>query len=60
MLLHTFCTLLGCSKDILQINGDNGDSHDDHDIELEDNGALDIHKDAWLLHIYKHVKFQLY
>ncbi len=59
---HAFaylCTLLGCYKDVLQTNGDNGDSHDHQDIELESNGALDIHEDAQLLHIYKQVKFRL-
>jgi hypothetical protein len=53
MLLHTFFTLLGCSRDVLQTRRDNGDSHDDQDIELKGNGALDIHEDARLLHIYK-------
>jgi hypothetical protein len=28
---------------------DNGDSHDDQDIELEGNGALDIHEDVLVI-----------
>ncbi len=40
MLLHTFFTLLGCSRDVFQTRRDNGDSHDDQDIELKGNGAF--------------------
>jgi hypothetical protein len=29
------------------------------DIELEGDGALDMYEDAFVIHIYKHVKFQL-
>jgi hypothetical protein len=40
--------MLGHSKDVPH-NMDNVDSHDDQDIELEGNGALDIHEDALVI-----------
>jgi hypothetical protein len=52
---HAFtylCTLLGCSKDVPQNNMSNGNSHNDND-ELEGNGALDIHLDLPIWHIFK-------
>jgi len=38
--------MLGHFGDVPHSGMDNGDSHDDQDIELEGNGALDIHEDA--------------
>ncbi len=42
------CTLLGCSKDVPQLNVDYGDSHD-VDMESKGNGALDIYDDAHVI-----------
>jgi hypothetical protein len=43
-----FCTLLGCSRDVLQTSVDDGDSHD-VDMELEGNGARNIYYDAFVI-----------
>jgi hypothetical protein len=42
------CTLLGCSKDVLQTSVDDEDAYDVHlyDMESEGNGALNIYDDA--------------
>ncbi len=42
------CTLLGCSKDVLETSVDDGDHHD-VDMELEGDGALDIYDDAHVI-----------
>jgi hypothetical protein len=42
------CTLLGCSKDVLQTNVDDGDSHD-VDMESKGNVALYIYDDAHVI-----------
>ncbi len=39
------CTMLGHSRDVPHSHMGNGEFHDE-DIELEGNGALDIHEDA--------------
>jgi hypothetical protein len=41
--------MLGHSKDVPHSSMDNGDSRHDQDIELEGNGALDIHEDAFVI-----------
>jgi len=38
------CILLGCSRDVLQVNMGGGNSQNEDD-ELEGNNALDIHLD---------------
>jgi hypothetical protein len=53
----TLCTLLGYFRDVPQSNTSHGNSHNDND-ELEGNGALDIHLDLPICHIYKQVKFR--
>jgi hypothetical protein len=40
-----FCTLLGCSRDLLHIGVDVAESHDAN-MELEGNGILNIYEDA--------------
>jgi hypothetical protein len=41
--------MLGHSKDVPHSGMNNGDSHHDQNIELEGNGALDIHEDAHII-----------
>jgi len=48
---HVFAylyTLLGCYGDVLHTKMDDGDLHD-VDMELNDNGALDIYDDALII-----------
>jgi hypothetical protein len=43
-----FCTLLGCSRDLLHIGVDVRDSHDAN-MELEGNGTLNIYEEASII-----------